>query len=52
MGKDYITGDVKKKIIGTKDLSYTGEFGLQELLTYLYHRHHQKGLHVSVCLYK
>jgi len=32
MNKDYLTGDVKKKIIGTKDLSYTGEFGLQELL--------------------
>jgi hypothetical protein len=27
-----LTGDLKKKIIGTKDLSYTGEFGLQELL--------------------
>jgi peptide chain release factor subunit 1 len=32
MGYDYLTGDIKKKIIGTKDLSYTGEFGLQELL--------------------
>ncbi len=32
LGHDYITGDVKKKIIGSKDLSYTGEFGLQELL--------------------
>jgi peptide chain release factor subunit 1 len=32
MGHDYVTGDVKKKIIGTKDLSYTEEFGLQELL--------------------
>ncbi|MEE9525984.1 MAG: peptide chain release factor aRF-1 [Candidatus Woesearchaeota archaeon] len=32
LGKDYLTGDLKKKIIGTKDLSYTGEFGLQELL--------------------
>lgn len=32
MVKDYLTGDLKKKIIGTKDLSYTGEFGLQELL--------------------
>ncbi|RLE39112.1 hypothetical protein DRJ17_01825 [Candidatus Woesearchaeota archaeon] len=30
--KDYLTGDIKKKIIGVKDLSYTGEFGLQELL--------------------
>lgn len=32
MGLDYLTGDIKKKLIGTKDLSYTGEFGLQELL--------------------
>ena len=30
--KEYITGDLQKKIIGTKDLSYTEEFGLQELL--------------------
>ncbi len=29
---NYITDQVKKKIIGIKDLSYTGEFGLQELL--------------------
>lgn len=29
---DYITADVRKKIIGTKDLSYTEDFGLQELL--------------------
>lgn len=29
---DYLTGDIKRKIIGTKDLSYTGDFGLQELL--------------------
>lgn len=29
---DYLTGDIKKKILGTKDLSYTEEFGLQELL--------------------
>ena len=28
----FITGDIKKKIIGIRDLSYTGEFGLQELL--------------------
>lgn len=27
-----LTGDVKKKIIGIKDLSYTGDFGLEELL--------------------
>ncbi|MBW3003069.1 peptide chain release factor aRF-1 [Candidatus Woesearchaeota archaeon] len=32
MNKDYLTGDLKKKIIGTKDLSYTGLFGLHELL--------------------
>ncbi|MFC1752916.1 peptide chain release factor aRF-1 [Thermoproteota archaeon] len=32
LNKDYITGDVKAKIIGTKDLAYTGDFGLQELL--------------------
>lgn len=32
LGHDYITGDLKKKILGTKDLSYTGEFGLQELV--------------------
>ncbi|MBI2124972.1 hypothetical protein HYU08_00285 [Candidatus Woesearchaeota archaeon] len=30
--KEYITGDLQKKIIGTKDLSYTEEYGLQELL--------------------
>jgi peptide chain release factor subunit 1 len=29
---NFITGDLKKKIIGIKDLSYTGDFGLQELL--------------------
>ena len=28
----YITGDLQRKIIGVKDLSYTDEFGLQELL--------------------
>jgi peptide chain release factor subunit 1 len=32
MTRDYLTGDVKKKIIAVKDLSYTNEFGLQELL--------------------
>jgi peptide chain release factor subunit 1 len=32
IGYDYVTGDLKKKILGTKDLSYTEEFGLQELL--------------------
>src|SRR3989338_9200125 len=32
LNADYITGDLKKKILGTKDLSYTEEFGLQELL--------------------
>jgi peptide chain release factor subunit 1 len=29
---DFITNEVKKKIIAIKDLSYTGPFGLQELL--------------------
>ncbi len=29
---NYITNEVKKKIIAVKDLSYTGEFGLQELV--------------------
>ena len=29
---DYITNELKKKIIGIKDLSYTGSFGLQELV--------------------
>ena len=29
---DYITNELKKKIIAVKDLSYTEEFGLQELL--------------------
>jgi len=29
---DFITNEVRKKIIGIKDLSYTGEFGLEELL--------------------
>ncbi|MFH1400203.1 MAG: hypothetical protein ABIH41_01665 [Nanoarchaeota archaeon] len=29
---NYITDQLKRKIIGIKDLSYTGEFGLQELL--------------------
>ncbi len=32
LGHDYLTGDIKKKVIGTKALSYTGEFGMQELL--------------------
>ncbi len=32
INKGYLTGDLQKKVIGTKDLSYTGEFGLQELL--------------------
>jgi peptide chain release factor subunit 1 len=32
INKGYLTGDLKKKIIGTKDLSYTEDFGLQELL--------------------
>lgn len=29
---DLLTGDIKKKVLGTKDLSYTGDFGMQELL--------------------
>jgi len=29
---DYITNELKKKIIGIKDISYTDAFGLQELL--------------------
>ncbi len=29
---DYLNNEVKKKILGTKDLSYTGEFGLHELV--------------------
>lgn len=29
---NYITDQLKRKIIGIKDLSYTGDFGLQELL--------------------
>lgn len=32
LNKDYLTGELKKKILATKDLSYTGEFGLEELL--------------------
>ncbi|MFW5747017.1 MAG: peptide chain release factor aRF-1 [Nanoarchaeota archaeon] len=32
LNKGYLTGDLKKKILGTKDLCYTDEFGLQELL--------------------
>ncbi len=32
LNHEYLTGDLKKKILGTKDLSYTGDFGLQELL--------------------
>ncbi len=29
---DFITGDLKKKILGIKDIGYTGEFGLRELV--------------------
>ncbi|PIO03344.1 peptide chain release factor 1 [Candidatus Woesearchaeota archaeon CG08_land_8_20_14_0_20_47_9] len=29
---NYITNEVKKKIIGIKDISYTGDFGLNELV--------------------
>jgi len=32
LNQEYITGDVKKKILGYKALSYTEEFGIQELL--------------------
>jgi len=32
LGKGQITEEVKKKIIAVKDLSYTEEFGLQELV--------------------
>ncbi len=30
--RGFLTGDLKKKIIGIKDISYTGDFGLQELV--------------------
>ena len=29
---DYLNNEVKKKVIATKDLSYTGDFGLKELV--------------------
>ena len=29
---DYLKTDVRKKVVGVEDLSYTGEFGLQELV--------------------
>lgn len=29
---DYLNNELKKKVIGVKDLSYTGEFGLNELV--------------------
>ena len=32
LSQDHLTGDVKKKVLGYKALSYTEEFGLQELL--------------------
>lgn len=32
LNHEYLTGDLQRKILGTKDLSYTEEFGLQELL--------------------
>ncbi len=32
LNQEYITGDVQKKILGYKPLSYTEEFGIQELL--------------------
>ena len=28
----FLTGDLKKKVIGVKDIGYTGDFGLKELL--------------------
>ena len=31
-GGEYLTAELQKKVIAVKDLSYTGEFGLQELL--------------------
>ncbi|MFT4312620.1 MAG: peptide chain release factor aRF-1 [Candidatus Woesearchaeota archaeon] len=32
VNKEYITGDLQRKIIAIKDLSYTDEFGLKELV--------------------
>ena len=32
MNTEHFGGEIKKKILATKDLSYTGDFGLQELL--------------------
>ncbi len=32
LNKNYITGDLEKKILGTKNLGYTGEVGLKELV--------------------
>ncbi len=32
MNHEYLTGDLQRKVLGTKDLAYTDEFGLQELL--------------------
>ncbi|HME87220.1 MAG TPA: peptide chain release factor aRF-1, partial [Candidatus Nanoarchaeia archaeon] len=32
LNQEYITGDVQKKILGYKPLSYSDEFGIQELL--------------------
>jgi len=32
INKHHLTGDVEKKLIGVKDLSYTGDFGLRELV--------------------
>ena len=29
---NYLNNEIKKKVLGTKDLSYTGEFGLNELV--------------------
>ena len=32
LAQEYLTGDLKKKVLGYKPLSYTEEFGIQELL--------------------
>ncbi|MBI2573266.1 peptide chain release factor aRF-1 [Candidatus Woesearchaeota archaeon] len=32
LNHEYLTGDLQKKVLGTKDLSYTDEFGVQELV--------------------
>ncbi len=32
LNHEYLTGDLQRKVLGTKDLSYTDEFGVQELV--------------------